>query len=134
MGQTLTRMTTCTTVTWVGHNAGCGLTSDTSRSRPIPVYTGQGVPLCGGLNVVPNPRATPTRDEPLSCEPLWNFTGQGIRRGGKASSGGAEGAGPSTNRIRGNGRIEDLRGTRFSMSSARPDSGNVSSSALFIAA
>lgn len=38
MGQTLTRMTTRTMVTWAGHNAGCGLTSDTSGSRPIPVY------------------------------------------------------------------------------------------------
>lgn len=48
MGQTLTRMTTSTMVTWAGHNAGCGLTSDTPGSRPIPVYTGQAVALCEG--------------------------------------------------------------------------------------
>lgn len=92
MGQTLTRMTTRTTVTWAGHNAGCGLTSDTSGSRPIPVYHGPRCSIvrgegrrgalslslsqCGTTAHVQRQHATRTSEVSL----LWNFTAPGIRR------------------------------------------------------
>lgn len=82
---TLTRVTTCTTVTWAGHNAGCGFTSDTPRSRPILVHADPGCIIVLGVSGraharargAPNPRATPTRNGlgglRVSSEPRLEF-------------------------------------------------------------
>lgn len=87
---TLTRMTTCTTVTWAGHNAGCGFTSDTPGSRPIPVYAAQDISLCcEGSTWCPThvQRQHATWNSKLRT-PRWNFTASGIRlEGGERDDG-----------------------------------------------
>lgn len=60
---------------------GCGFTSDTPGSRPILAHAVRGyIIVLRTRNVLPNPRATPTRNErTLSSELLrWNFTASGI--------------------------------------------------------
>jgi len=80
----LTRMTTCTTVTWAGHNAGCGFTSDTPGSRPIPVYTAGDISLClrAQRGAQPTCNANTQREDSGASNLTRNFTASGIRLGG----------------------------------------------------